>query len=163
FATAAQAPASLEFAGHLKAMPTNFVIDDSMPALERTGKAFEGIALTRWMWGGLLKAIRRHRPDHVYLPYADLLSLAAMAHVPGPVSPVGLHEKSAARIELGLPVDGRWISSVGVLDSRKGVDDLVTAFATAKLAPTDRLLLAGRAEPSVLAAVSAARSRIGEG
>jgi glycosyltransferase involved in cell wall biosynthesis len=237
FATAAQVPASKEFSEHLKTVPGQFCVDASMPALNRTGKTFEGITITRSVWAGLVKAVRKHRPDRVYLPYGDIFSLASMAHLPGslrlpiaptnveaiflaasfayqkelplrprmraymtylgmqclpfgrllfidpiayewlernapslarhsellpdPVLPVNCHEKLAARAELGLAADGRWIASVGVLDSRKGVDGLVAAFASARLAPTDRLLLAGIARPEVLSAVESARAKIG--
>jgi glycosyltransferase involved in cell wall biosynthesis len=233
FATSAQAAASSEFAEHLKVAPANFAVDDSMGAVDLTGKRFEGVAVARRAWGDLLGAIHRHKPDHVYLPHVDILAMARMPRsmtlpvapsqidaiflsasfaypglplrkrvrsllefrgvrqlpvgrllfidpvafewlnenhpsiaqrselLPDPVTPVSIHDKAAARTELGLPVDGRWISCVGVLDSRKGVDQFVTAFAAAQLAPTDRLLLAGRAAAPVLAAVAAARSRIG--
>jgi glycosyltransferase involved in cell wall biosynthesis len=235
FATCAQAAASPEFGEHLRVMPANFAVDDSMGALELTGKRFEGPSVARRGWADLDAAIRRHKPDRVYIPHADILAMARIprgtalpidpsridaiflsasfaygglslrqrlrsfyefrgfrqlpvgrlllidpiAHewlrenhaaiarrselLPDPVSPVGIHDKCAARSELGLPVDGRWISCVGVLDSRKGVDEFVDAFAAAPLAPTDRLLLAGSATPPVHAAVAAARARIGDG
>jgi glycosyltransferase involved in cell wall biosynthesis len=238
FATAAQVPGSPEFAEHLKQMPAHFSVDDSLGPIEITGRRFEGMILARRAWAGLQDAVRRHRPDHVYVPHSDLLHLAGsipllssmkpaidpsrvdaivlgapfayrglpfrqrrkaqsqfrglrrlpfgrllfidpIAHewieknhpsvarrsqlLPDPVTPVGTHEKAAARAELGLPANGRWISSVGVLDSRKGVDDLVAAFAAATLAPGDRLLLAGRATDSVRAAVAAAEAGLGPG
>jgi glycosyltransferase involved in cell wall biosynthesis len=235
FATAPQTLSSSEFAEHFKMMPANFAVDDSMSSLVLTGKRFEGVAVARRGWTDLIQAIRRHQPDHVYLPHADILAMGKMSRgmqlpiapsridaiflsssfayrglplrqrvrsflefrgvrqlpvgrlllidpiaydwlkenhpsiarrselLPDPVSPVGTYDKCAARAELGLPVDGRWISCVGVLDSRKGVDEFVAAFAAARLAPGDRLLLAGRATEPVRAAVAVARSRIGDG
>lgn len=83
--------------------------------------------------------------------------------LPDPVSPVGRHDKSAARATLGLPTNGRLISCVGVLDVRKGIDEFIRSFTAAPLAETDRLLLAGRATPEVIAAVREVAPRIGEG
>jgi glycosyltransferase involved in cell wall biosynthesis len=56
---------------------------------------------------------------------------------------------------LGVPPDGRYLGTAGLLDRRKGVDLLIRAYADARrrgaLADTDRLLLVGRAEPEIAA------------
>ena len=64
--------------------------------------------------------------------------------VPDPVDDFTPISKRAAREVLGVPVEGRYVGSVGshaIL--RKGSALLVEAFARAKLAQSDRLLLAG--------------------
>ncbi len=66
--------------------------------------------------------------------------------------PVEFHAaigKAEARRNLGLPEDGRYIGCVGNMDTRKGIDLLIRAFASADLQPTDRLLLAGPFAPMV--------------
>ena len=59
-------------------------------------------------------------------------------------------EKDEARTRLGLPRLGRILGCAGVLDIRKGVDQLIRAFARAELTAGDRLVLAGEATPEVL-------------
>jgi len=77
------------------------------------------------------------------------LGLARIARVAGdPVpqpAPVG---RGAARRSLGLPEDGRLIGMIGGLDERKAVLPTLAAFRAAKLARSDRLLLAGKLVPS---------------
>lgn len=69
--------------------------------------------------------------------------------MPDPVEIPANSDRVAARRQLGIPEDGRYISCVGTLDGRKGIDLLVAAFAAANLAPTDRLLLLGRVAPEI--------------
>ena len=71
-----------------------------------------------------------------------------MGLLPDPVPPPGPLEKSPARETLGLPSDGRLIGFVGVMDTRKAIPELIAAFIAATLKPNDRLLLAGRLDPS---------------
>jgi len=70
------------------------------------------------------------------------------------------YSKAAARKALSLPADGRMVGCIGVLDSRKGVDEFVDSFAASPLRSNDRLLLAGKASDEVLAAVARARETI---
>lgn len=64
--------------------------------------------------------------------------------IPDPVEPFAPIDKQAARRFLDIPVDGRYLVSVGVHSiPRKGTSILVDAFSRAALGPTDRLLLAG--------------------
>lgn len=71
--------------------------------------------------------------------------------MPDPVEHIAGTDTSTARRRLGIPEDGRYIGCVGALDRRKGVDLLIRAFAAARLAHTDRLLLVGPHEPHVAA------------
>ena len=64
--------------------------------------------------------------------------------VPDPIDEFTPIEKIAARTALGIPEDGRYVGSVGShAVARKGSHLLIESFAKARLATTDRLLLAG--------------------
>ncbi len=76
-------------------------------------------------------------------------SRAELSLMPDPVEEVPLISKAEARSRLNLPLDGRLVSCSGRLDARKGVDLLVRAFLSADLKAQDRLLLAGKASPSI--------------
>jgi len=82
-------------------------------------------------------------------PLAGRASVLADPVDPGEA--IGVRE---ARRRLGIPEEGRLIGTSGHLDARKGVDLLVRAFAGARLAPDDRLLLAGRPSPGITAALN---------
>jgi glycosyltransferase involved in cell wall biosynthesis len=69
--------------------------------------------------------------------------------MPDPVEPPKTGDRFSARKQLGIPEHGRYVSCVGTLDGRKGIDLLIHAFASAKLAATDRLLLIGRLEARI--------------
>jgi glycosyltransferase involved in cell wall biosynthesis len=71
--------------------------------------------------------------------------------MPDPVERIAWSDRVIARKRLGIPEDGRYIACVGALDRRKGVDLLIRAFARARCAPTDRLLLVGPQEASIAA------------
>lgn len=79
---------------------------------------------------------------------------AALADPVDRVEPI---DKLLARDMLGVPRDGRLISTGGAQNTQKGVDWLVRAFARAHadaiLRPSDRLLLAGRASEPVRAVI----------
>ncbi|MGH9879730.1 MAG: hypothetical protein ACRD5H_19040, partial [Nitrososphaerales archaeon] len=64
--------------------------------------------------------------------------------VPEPVEPIIPIASAEARRILGIPVDGRYIGCVGVLEGYKGIDRILRAFAEAKLEAVDRLLFVGR-------------------
>jgi glycosyltransferase involved in cell wall biosynthesis len=71
-------------------------------------------------------------------------SLARRAQlIPDPVPQPRVTDRTEARRMLGIPEDGRYLGCVGVLDERKGIDNLIRAFAAAKLSEEDRLLLLG--------------------
>lgn len=80
-------------------------------------------------------------------------AVGRVKRIPEAIGNVPAMSSAEARAALGLPIDGRIIGCVGVLDERKGVDRLIRAFARANPRPTDRLLLAGKASPAVLAAL----------
>ncbi len=58
-----------------------------------------------------------------------------------------------ARRVLGIPEDGLYIGSVGYLDGRKGVVELLTAFSASDFSQRARVLLAGRVEPHLRAQI----------
>lgn len=62
-------------------------------------------------------------------------------------------DRQEARMALGLEKGGRLIAMIGALDSRKAVLQTLSAFRAARLAPTDRLLLAGKLDPEFAAIV----------
>lgn len=61
-----------------------------------------------------------------------------------PVPTVPRLGKIAARRMLSIPEDGRYLGLLGELDARKAIPELLAAFRAASLAPSDRMLLAGR-------------------
>lgn len=65
--------------------------------------------------------------------------------LPHPVKP-NTKEKLQSRRELGLPLDGTILGIAGVIDYRKAVVELLTAFRRATDNPDHRLLLAGPIE-----------------
>jgi glycosyltransferase involved in cell wall biosynthesis len=74
-------------------------------------------------------------------------SLAARcALLPHPVQP-NTNDQAESRRQLGLPPDGRIVGVSGIIDYRKAVRELLTAFRQAAPRPTDRVLLAGPIEP----------------
>lgn len=75
--------------------------------------------------------------------------------LPDPVPPALNLSKQEARLQLGLPVEGRYIVSAGALDERKGTDLLIRAFKQANRKSNDRLLLAGRLTPAMRAIIDA--------
>jgi len=75
-------------------------------------------------------------------------SLARRAELmPAPVPANPRLDKAESRRQLGIPEDGRYIGIAAILDKRKAIDTLLAAFRKAAL-PSDRLLLAGRLDPS---------------
>ena len=98
---------------------------------------------------GLLKTRVFSRLNFVnFLQYEDALgfpALAPLARAAGdPVPQAARMSQEAARRELGLEVDGRYVGMVGELDLRKAVPEALAAFRTARLGKADRFLLGGR-------------------
>jgi glycosyltransferase involved in cell wall biosynthesis len=73
--------------------------------------------------------------------------------MPEPIEPAGNVSKEAARQQLGIPIAGRILACAGRMDSRKGIDLLIRAFARARKEPDHRLLLIGRQSPEVRALI----------
>jgi len=69
--------------------------------------------------------------------------------MPDPVELPERCDRAASRGALKLPLDGRIVSCVGIIDGRKGVPLLLRAFVEADLDPRDRLLLAGPHRPEI--------------
>ena len=67
--------------------------------------------------------------------------------LPDPVEVRPPLDKATARTMLGLPVDGRYVGHVGQSDRRKAIPELLAAFRSAELPPTDRLLIMGKLHP----------------
>lgn len=88
--------------------------------------------------------VRQRHPEH---PSSVVL-------LPDPISETQKLEKVLARRELKLPLQGRLLGCVGMIDERKGVDRLIHAFMTADLKPDDRLLLAGRQNETLRAIIN---------
>ncbi len=69
--------------------------------------------------------------------------------MPDPIEPPRGLSRQEARRALGIPEDGRLLGCAGVIDFRKGCDLMVRAFGRAKLAPTDRMVIAGPHKPEM--------------
>lgn len=81
---------------------------------------------------------------------------------PDPVDALPPLTRDEARRLLGLPQGGRIIGSLGMQESRKGVDLLLRAFLMSDLQTTDRLLLAGLVAPEIRSALRAAKESISD-
>jgi glycosyltransferase involved in cell wall biosynthesis len=75
--------------------------------------------------------------------------------IPEPVEAIPQLGVTEARRQIGIPTDGRYIVSLGSGDVRKGTHLLLQAFARAKLATNDRLLLMGKLDREIRALVTA--------
>jgi glycosyltransferase involved in cell wall biosynthesis len=86
-----------------------------------------------WLDPIALEALRRAAPEQ------------AVRHrlMPDPVEKVSPLDPQTARATLSIAEDGRYVGCVGVLNRRKGIDLMLAGFRRARLASTDRLLLAG--------------------
>ncbi len=71
--------------------------------------------------------------------------------LPDPVQHQPLAPRAESRQKLRIPSDGRYLGVLGQLRHNKGVAPLLRVFRDCQgsLAPDDRLLLAGRCEPSI--------------
>lgn len=76
-------------------------------------------------------------------------STARFRLIPEPVEQRTPMDRQAARTLLSLPVDGRYIALIGALETRKGIEELLAAFAEARLGIDDRVLLVGRTTPPI--------------
>jgi glycosyltransferase involved in cell wall biosynthesis len=106
--------------------------------------------LRHWLNRGLLRLApwnRFHTIDPTLFTWVqahDRPLAKRLRLVPDPIDAFAPVTKVAARSALGIPVDGRYVGSVGShAIPRKGSDLLVQAFANARLASTDRLFLGG--------------------
>jgi glycosyltransferase involved in cell wall biosynthesis len=69
--------------------------------------------------------------------------------IPEPVEPLPQVDSLEARRLLGIPLEGRYVATTGLMEPRKGIDLLVGAFARAKLRQDDRLLLIGKMHQTI--------------
>lgn len=70
-----------------------------------------------------------------------------IALLPDPVPPKINITNADARERLGIPVDGVYIGFVGMMDYRKAIPELLSAFVQSKAYENSRLLLAGSLAP----------------
>ena len=70
---------------------------------------------------------------------------------PDPHGALPPRDRATAREAVGLPVEGRLLGVVGLIEPRKGIDHLATALRDAgdRLRPDDRLVLMGRFDPDI--------------
>jgi glycosyltransferase involved in cell wall biosynthesis len=104
------------------------------------------IRMGPWNW------IHHINPDDIAVLGRQSPRMAACCSLmPDPVEPPSTLSRSEARRTFNLPEDGRYIGCAGAIDRRKGIDVLVCAFrdAASRMAPNDRLLLAGPFDPSI--------------
>lgn len=144
------------------------VIPRSMPAeawLYRGGFTYEDAVslphrFRRWLFTRLLrKGIFRtlYLDDELLLRYAETVSgsRTRLILTPNPIEFLPPREKTDAREELGLPTDGRLISSSGMVSIWKGMDRLIRNFIAAasdgRLREDDRLLIAGPHQDEIVA------------
>jgi hypothetical protein len=80
--------------------------------------------------------------------------------MPDPVEVPESDDRAAARHRLGLARDGQIIGCVGIIDSRKGMDLLINAFAAANLGPQVRLLLAGKHDRTIVELLSGSHAAL---
>ena len=72
-----------------------------------------------------------------------------IALLPDPIRKYRGPGKLEARKLLGIPEDGRYVGVSGVLDERKGIPELLHAWARAGMGERDRMLFAGRLSPDM--------------
>ena len=93
------------------------------------------------------------------IPYAAIKKIGGKLSdrnriIPEPVESIPRLVVMEARRQIGIPTDGRYIISLGSGDVRKGTHLLLQAFARAKLATNDRLLLMGKLDREIRALVT---------
>lgn len=77
------------------------------------------------------------------------ISTARFRLIPEPVEQRATMDRQSARKLLLLPIDGRYVAMIGTLEPRKGIEELLAAFAQAQLGSDDRVLLVGRTTPPI--------------
>jgi glycosyltransferase involved in cell wall biosynthesis len=82
FATTNRCARSPEYAQHLRKASSEFLLDPCVDPIDLPGEAFEGLRTARRAWLGLAKAVDRHRPDHVFVPFGDNLVFAPLCTTP---------------------------------------------------------------------------------
>lgn len=121
--------------------------------------AYRGAHLLRRIYDHVLLATLKISPFST-LHYIDPIAfewnakhdvrLAAKGALLGdPVEPMLAIPTTEARMQLGIPVEGLYIGTVGALKPRKGINLLIEAFLSAKLEFVTHLLLAGKQYPGV--------------
>ncbi len=138
-------PAGVEFEALLMRGP----FANEAPGIRQAGRSRAWIALTA---AAPFRTVHHLDPFVVARLKARAPALARrMTLLADPVERFDSPSRQGARRILGIPEDGRYIGCVGPINHRKGIDLLVHAFKAARLAPTDRLLLAGDHGPDIRA------------
>ena len=119
---------------------------------------YDEILAAAWLTAmGLSPLSVLHHLDPI--PYAALRKWGSALDrlsqiIPEPVEAIQHLEKVEARRKLGIPLEGRYLASLGPIDVRKGIVQLLQAFAQAKLGTNDRLLVMGKLDPEVRVLIS---------
>jgi glycosyltransferase involved in cell wall biosynthesis len=79
-----------------------------------------------------------------------------MGMMPDPLDDFSAPDKTNARKQLGIPQEGKYIGTAGIIDQRKGVDRLIRAFSCARLPEDHRLLIAGAVQPECRETIASA-------
>jgi glycosyltransferase involved in cell wall biosynthesis len=64
--------------------------------------------------------------------------------IPEPVERLIPADRQGSRRRLEIPADGRYITMIGLMEPRKGIEKVLESFSQAKLDNDDRLLLVGK-------------------
>lgn len=103
-----------------------------------------GSAATRWLMQRSPWRVTHLLDTLVYNNLQGTSRTTEYRLIPEPVERLPEVDRVEARRALGVPLDGRYVATVGGMDPRKGIDLLLAAFVRAKLNNDDRLLLVGK-------------------
>lgn len=97
-----------------------------------------------------------HLDDAAYetIRQADRRLAKTAGLLPDPIGKLPMMSQAAARRELGIPEQGRYVAVIGLVERRKGIDKLLAGLRKPELGSTDRLLLAGPIHPDVHTLIS---------
>jgi len=120
-----------------------------------------GSATTRWLTQRSPWRVTHLLDTLVYNNLQGTSRTTEYRLIPEPVERLPDINRAEARRALGVPVDGRYVATVGGMDPRKGIDLLLAAFARARLRADDRLLLVGKMNQPMRELVARDYGRLG--
>lgn len=100
-----------------------------------------------WKYAPWTRTLMVNPLNYEAIKAQDKLLAQKLSLVPDPVPSSRSLDKKLAREYLKVPVDGRYLGFIGLMDHRKAIPELVAAFKDAALTTNDRLLLAGKLLP----------------